>query len=178
MTEPTTDADGDAADRIAAAWQRELPGVPTASIGVITRLWRIGKLLDDERRRTDQRLGLDGATRDLLSTLRRAGPPYRLAPGEIAAQVLVTAGAISQRLARAERAGLVRRSRSASDGRSVLVELTTAGHELIEAHVRELLAHEESLLDGVTAGQREQLAGLLGTWLRELTERFDVPDEA
>ena len=28
------------ADEIAAAWQRELPGVPTSSLGVITPLWR------------------------------------------------------------------------------------------------------------------------------------------
>lgn len=178
MTEPTTDADSDAADRIAVAWQRELPGVPTASIGVITRLWRIGKLLDDERRRSDRRLGLDGATRDLLSTLRRAGPPYRLTPGEIAASVLVSAGAISQRLTRAEREGLVRRSKSPSDGRAVVVELTPAGHRLIESHVRGLLAHEESLLDGLTDLQREQLAGLLGVLLGDLTERFGVPDRA
>ncbi|TDC88879.1 MarR family transcriptional regulator [Saccharopolyspora aridisoli] len=170
-------ADGeDGVDRIQAAWQRERPGMPVASIGVITRIWRIAKLLDDERRRTDARAGMDAATRDLLSTLRRAGPPYRLAAGEIARQSLVSAGAISQRVARAEQRGLVRRDRGGDDGRSVLVELTDTGHRLIEDHVDDLLHHEETLLDSLDAGQREQLTELLRVLLGDLTERFGAED--
>jgi DNA-binding Lrp family transcriptional regulator len=56
------------------------------------------------------RLGVDPATRDLLATLRRAGPPYQMTAGDIAKQTLVSAGAVSQRVVRAERDGLVRRS--------------------------------------------------------------------
>jgi len=170
-------ADGeDGVDRIQAAWQRERPGMPVASIGVITRIWRIAKLLDDERRRTDARAGMDAATRDLLSTLRRAGPPYRLAAGEIARQSLVSAGAISQRVARAEQRGLVRRGRGGDDGRSVLVELTETGHRLIEDHVDDLLHHEETLLESLDAGQRGQLTELLRVLLGDLTERFGAED--
>jgi DNA-binding MarR family transcriptional regulator len=170
-------ADGeDGVDRIQAAWQRERPGMPVASIGVITRIWRIAKLLDDERRRTDARAGMDAATRDLLSTLRRAGPPYRLAAGEIARQSLVSAGAISQRVARAEQRGLVRHGRGGDDGRSVLVELTDTGHRLIEDHVDDLLHHEETLLDSLDAAQREQLTELLRVLLGDLTERFGAED--
>ena len=79
---------------IAAAWQRELPGVPTASIEVVTPLWRIAKLLADDRRHTLNRLGTDPSTLDLLSVLRRSGPPYELTTREITARTLVTAGAI------------------------------------------------------------------------------------
>ena len=129
----------DGVDRIQQAWRRERPGMPVESIGVITRIWHAGKLLADERRRTLSMLGIDAATLDLLSTLRRAGPPYRLSCGEIARQGLVSAGAISQRLARAERRGLVRRSKGGDDGRTVLVELTPAGHRFIEERVDDLL---------------------------------------
>jgi DNA-binding MarR family transcriptional regulator len=165
--EPATDA----VDEIQSAWERELPGVPTASIGVITRIWRIGKLLDDDRRRTMTRLGMEPATRDLLATLRRAGPPYRLTPGEIAERALVSAGAISQRLARAERAGWVRRSRGGTDGRTVQVELTDAGHALIADAVDELLNHEEALLSCLHPEQRERLADLLRILLKGLSDR-------
>lgn len=150
--------------------------MPVESIGVITRIWRIAKLLDDERRRTNARIGLDAPTRDLLTTLRRAGPPYRLSSGEIARQGLVSAGAISQRLARAERRGLVRRSKGGTDGRTVLVELTDDGHRLIEERVDDLLRHEETLLSSLTAQQREQLTGLLRVLLGDLTQRFDADD--
>jgi DNA-binding MarR family transcriptional regulator len=169
--EPETPS-SDGVDAIAQAWLRERPGMPVASIGVITRIWRIGKLLDEDRRRTMLGLGMDAATRDLLATLRRAGPPYRLPPGELARRALVSAGAISQRVARAEREGLVRRLRSPEDGRGVLVELTGKGHAAIERTVDDLLRHEEDLLSALSPDQRDQLAGLLRILLADLTRRW------
>jgi len=160
---------GDGVDEIQRAWERERPGTPAASIGVITRIWRIGKILSDERRRTLARLGIDAATLDLLSTLRRAGEPYRLAAGEIADRALVSAGAISQRVARAEREGLVTRDRSGTDGRQSYVTLTPAGHTLIERSVDGLLRHEESLLGALSAEQRDDLSDMLRLLLASLT---------
>jgi DNA-binding MarR family transcriptional regulator len=166
---PGQDRDGeDDVDRIQHAWERERPGTPAGSIGVITRIWRIGKLLADERRRTLARLGIDAATLDLLSTLRRAGLPYRLTAGAIAELSLVSAGAISQRVARAEREGLVRRERSGTDGRLSYVALTATGHALIERSVDGLLRHEEALLAPLTEDQREDLAAQLKTLLAHL----------
>jgi DNA-binding MarR family transcriptional regulator len=165
---PANGITADDADRIRQAWERERPGTPTASIGVITRIWRIGKLLSDERRRTLARLGIDAATLDLLSTLRRAGPPYRLTPGAIAERTLVSAGAISQRVARAEREGLVARERSGDDARVTYVTLTAQGHALIERSVDDLLRYEESLLSALTLPQRHDLAELLRILLASL----------
>jgi DNA-binding MarR family transcriptional regulator len=168
MTEPRSDANLDEVDEIARAWERERPGTPVGSIGVITRIWRIGKLLADERRRTLARLGIDAATLDLLSTLRRAAP-CRLTAGEIADRALVSAGAISQRVARAEREGLVRRERSAKDGRLSCVTLTAEGHALIERNVDDLLRQEDDLLNGLTRPQQEELASLLKLLLAGLS---------
>ncbi len=150
--------------------------MPVDSIGVITRIWRIAKILDDDRRRTLGRLGIDAATLDLLSTLRRAGAPYRLAPGALARLSLLSAGAVSQRVARAEQAGLVRRAKPGGDGRSVLVELTDTGHELLDRVVDDLLNHEETLLDGLTPDERADLTGLLRVLLGDLTARFALDD--
>ncbi|HEY8474489.1 MAG TPA: MarR family transcriptional regulator [Natronosporangium sp.] len=164
-----TNRSTDGVDEIAAAWRRERPGTPVGSIGVLTRIRRISKLLEDDRRRTLTRLGVDAATLDLLSTLRRAGSPYRLSPGELARRTLVSAGAISQRVARAERAGLVARVRDDRDGRSVQVTLTPAGHALVERTVDDLLRHEETLLAPLSARERKQLADLLRRLLAGLT---------
>jgi DNA-binding MarR family transcriptional regulator len=161
----------DDVDDIQEAWLRERPGTPVESIGVITRVWRIGKLLEDDRRKTMARLGMDPAARHLLATLRRAGPPYALPPGEIARRCAVSAGAISQQIARAEERGLVLRRKAEDDGRSVVVELTPEGHELIERTVDELLGHEETLLSGLSATQRSQLSDLLRVLLNDLNVR-------
>jgi DNA-binding MarR family transcriptional regulator len=155
---------------IQQAWERERPGTPAGSIGVITRIWRVGKLLSDQRRRTLARLGIDAATLDLLSTLRRAGMPYRLTSGALAELTLVSAGAITQRVARAERAGLVARERSPHDGRLNYVRLTPEGHALTERTVDELLRHEDALLAAaLTPGQRAELSDLLRLLLGSLS---------
>ena len=146
---------------IVDAWTRELPDARTDSIAVITPLWRTAKALADDRRRTLSALGVDPSTLDLLSVIRRAGPPYELTTREITRRTLVTAGAISQRIARAEEAGLVERAPSTASRRAVAVRLTDAGHRLIELTVRQLLAHESQLVASLTAAERSVLAGCL-----------------
>ncbi|MEU2040312.1 MarR family winged helix-turn-helix transcriptional regulator [Nocardia niwae] len=160
---PETQDEIPSAARIAAAWRRELPGARTESIEILTPLWRVAKLLTDERQRTLQRLGIDESTLDLLSTLRRSGPPYELTTRQIAARSLVTAGAISQRLARAESAGLITRAPTSASRRGVLVTLTPEGHRLTERVVPALLEHETALTDRLPADERGVLAAALAT---------------
>jgi len=168
------DYQGDSASRwpaaeIAAAWRRELPGVRTESIEVITPVWRIAKVLEDDRRRTLAVLGVDPSTLDLLSVIRRAGPPYELTTREIARRTLITPGAVSQRVARAEQAGLVERASSSASRRAVAVQLTEAGHVLIETTVRQLLDHEADLIGALTADERAALTGFLAKLEQALT---------
>ncbi|MEV6926497.1 MarR family winged helix-turn-helix transcriptional regulator [Dactylosporangium sp. NPDC051485] len=162
---------------IAESWQRELPGVRTDSIEIITPVWRLAKILADDRRRTLARLGVDPSTLDLLSVIRRSGPPYELTTREITRRTLITPGAVSQRVARAEQAGLVQRSPSSRSRRAVSVVLTEAGHRLIESTVRQLLEHEADLVDSLTPAQRTTLVGLLAKLERTLVTPPDQPQE-
>ncbi|MDN5724347.1 MAG: MarR family transcriptional regulator [Propionibacteriales bacterium] len=166
----------DSVDEVAEAWQRERPGMPTESIGIITRVWKIARLLEADRRDTMRRIGLDTGTRDLLSTLRRAGTPYRLTPGELAKRSGVSAAAVSQRVARCEAAGHVIRSRDRADGRSVSITLTDSGHALLDDRIEALLGHEDELISGMTERQRRDLTRLLRVFLNELERRVDAPD--
>lgn len=154
---------------IAASWQRELPGVRTESIEVITPVWRIAKVLVDDRRRTLAKLEVDPSTLDLLSVIRRSGPPYELTTREITRRTLITAGAVSQRIARAEQAGLVKRSPSSASRRAISVRLTDGGHRLIETTVHQMLDHEAQLVSVLTAAERAVLAGVLAKLERALT---------
>jgi len=156
------------AAEISAAWQRERPGVPVESIAIVTPIWRLAKLLADDRRRVLQACGVDAATLDLLSVLRRAGPPYRLTTREIARRALVTAGAVSQRVARAEREGLVQRAAAGDGSRSVLVSLTQAGHALVDSVVDQVLGREAQLVRGLLPAERAELAALLDRLLQDV----------
>jgi DNA-binding MarR family transcriptional regulator len=151
----------DAVDEIVEQWAHERPGMAVDSIGVVARILRIAKLIIDERRRVLAELGIDSATLDLLATLRRAGSPYRLSPAEIAGHCLVSGGAITQRVTRAEEAGLVRSQRSASGKRTVTVELTPRGHQVIERNIEVLIGRERQLLGGFPADDQQQLEALL-----------------
>lgn len=163
--------DEDAVDEIAAQWARERPGMPVDSIGVVARILRIAKLLTDERRRTVAALDIDNATLDLLATLRRAGQPYRMTPTQLADACLVSGGAITQRVGRAEAAGLVRCARTESGRRTRTVELTKRGHRVVERNIEALLGSERDLISHLSPTEREQLAGLLRRLLGGMTDR-------
>lgn len=113
--------------------------------------------------------GGDRATFDLLATLRRAGAPYRMSVGDLQRQSLVTTGAVSQRVERAERAGLVRRVATAEDGRKVMVELTAEGHDAAARMLSAVLAAEQTLLRPLSEDQCAALRDLLRTWSQGLT---------
>ncbi len=160
---------------IAAAWAREMPGAPVSSIEIVTPIWRLAKLFADDRRRVLRACGVDPATLDLLSVIRRAGRPYRLTTREITARALVTAGAISQRIARAEHAGLVLRTAADDGSRTVFVTLTPEGHALVERTVDRVLSREAQLVGSLDQDQRTALAAALGRLLADVSARLSPP---
>ncbi len=161
----------DPVDATALAWLRERPGTPVEGIGIVTRVWRLAKLFDEDRRRVLAAAGADAATLDLLSVLRRSGPPYRLTTRELTEQTRVTAGAVSQRLARAEQAGLVVRA-PVQDSRAVAVTLTESGHALVERLVDRVLGRESELISRLAPEQRSALTELLRVLLDDLQTRL------
>jgi DNA-binding MarR family transcriptional regulator len=160
------------AAEIAAAWRLERPGTPTESIEIVTPIWRLAKLFADDRSRVLRAAGIDAATLDLLSVIRRSGPPYTLSTREIARRTLVTAGAISQRVARAERDGFVQRTPAATGRKAVLVRLTAQGHALIERSVDAVLGREATLTRGLSEGERTVLIVLLDKLLTDVRQRL------
>lgn len=156
---------------IAEAWRRERPGTPTESIEIVTPIWWLAKLFADDRNRALRDAGIDSATLDLLSVIRRSGPPYALSTRELARRTLVTAGAISQRVARAERDGLVERAPGPAGSRTVMVRLTADGHALVERSVDTVLGREATLVSGLSPDERAQLTGLLDKLMADVRAR-------
>lgn len=158
----------DHVDAILEQWARERPDLDASPMGLIGRLHRLADVLDAELRRVFAEQGLSDGDFDVLASLRRSGAPYELTPGELGATTMVTSSAVTKRVDRLERAGLVNRSVCADDARSRRIRLTDRGFELIETLVEQHVANEQRLVAGLTPRERAQLAGLLRRWGQQL----------
>jgi DNA-binding MarR family transcriptional regulator len=162
----------DHVDRIQQEWARERPDVDVRPQGVIGRLHRLALALTDEITVVYREHGLGEGEFDVLAALRRAGAPYERAPGELAAHTMVTTGAMTKRVDRLERAGLVTRRPSATDGRGRVVALTDDGLALIDRAFTAHMANERRLLDLLGEQDAAALERALRHWLAALE---DVP---
>lgn len=151
----------DEVDRIVSAWGRERPDLDVAPIGVFSRVSRLARLLDLARRASFGVSELETWEFDVLSALRRCGRPYRLSPGALITQTLVTSGTMTNRIDRLADRGLVRRLPAPGDRRGVLVELTRAGLEAVDRAMAALLDTERELLGTLPEPDRDRLATLL-----------------
>ncbi|MGW2250838.1 MarR family winged helix-turn-helix transcriptional regulator [Kitasatospora sp. NPDC001660] len=155
----------DHVDRVVAQWGAERPDLDVSPMEVFGRLKRLFRLVDTELNRTFGEHGLDAASFDVLATLRRSGPPYRLTPTGLMESAMVTSGAITQRLDRLEARGLVTRTRSEQDGRSREVALTPEGHALIDRALPAHLATEFRMLAGLDDAQTAAFVEAMRTML-------------
>ncbi|GII99176.1 MarR family transcriptional regulator [Sediminihabitans luteus] len=153
----------DEVDRIVDAWQRERPDLDVEPLTVFSRVSRLARHLDLARRSAFARGSLETWEFDVLSALRRAGEPYRLSPGALITQTLVTSGTMTNRIDRLESRGLVERHRSPDDRRGVLVELTPEGRTAVDAAMSDLLDVERRILGALAPEDRPHLADLLRT---------------
>ena len=74
----------DAVDRIAEQWARERPELDVGPMLVVGRIHRVAELLDQGLRPVFAQAELGNGDFDVLSSLRRAGAPYKLTPTELA----------------------------------------------------------------------------------------------
>ncbi|PYY36810.1 MarR family transcriptional regulator [Curtobacterium sp. MCJR17_055] len=151
----------DEVDRIVAAWGRKRPDLDFAPLDVLSRVDRLARHLDRARRQAFEAGGTEPWEFDVLSALRRAGDPYELSPKALLQQTLVTSGTMTNRVDRLAARGLVARRTDPRDGRGVLVTLTDAGRAAVDAAIADLLQAERDILAGLSAGEQDQLAGLL-----------------
>lgn len=161
----------DEVDRIVEAWARERPDLDVAPLSVLSRVTRLSRHLDLARRQAFARHGLEPWEFDVLSALRRAGAPYRMSPGSLLTQTLVTSGTMTNRIDRLAARALVERRPSPDDRRGVLVSLTDEGRARVDAAMETLLDVEHTLLAALPDADRDRLADLL----RTLVTPFDTP---
>ena len=155
---------------IVAQWNVERPDLDVSPMEVIGRISRLAADLDPLLAPVFTSRGLGDGEFDVLATLRRSGEPFELSPGDLGASMMVTSGAVTKRIDRLERSRLVTRRVSETDARARLISLTAEGRRIVDEAVVDHVANEARLLRGLTAAERETLAGLL----RKLGESIDA----
>jgi len=161
----------DETDSLLDAWHRERPDLDVAPLSVLSRVTRLARHLDRERRAAFAEHGLEAYEFDVLSALRRSGPPYELTPGQLVRQTLVGSGTTTNRLDRLESRGLIDRRPDPEDGRVRRVRLTDRGRDRLDAALADLLDRERRLLGGLSEPDRNTLAGLLRSVLVNFESR-------
>ncbi len=164
-TDDNNDGLHDHVDRVRAAWAREAPDLDTAPVAIVGRIGRLGVYVNARLERTFRRYGLSRASWDVLATLRRTGPPYRLSQRALMGELMRASGTVSFRIDRLEQAGWVRRESDPSDGRNVFVVLTEPGKRLVETVAPAHLENEKQLLAALSTDEQAALAALLRTLL-------------
>ena len=164
----------DRIDRLLAQWAEQRPELDVSPLHVVARIARLSHHLDRVVDSTLTQFDLKWWEVDVLGALRRAGPPFRLSPGELSERLMVTSGTMTTRVDGLEKRGFVVREPSEQDGRSVVVSLTRDGRKAIddamEPHLKNLLR----ALEPLSVARQEELVDVLRIWLVAL--EGDTPE--
>ena len=151
----------DPIDEILDQWSEERPDLDTASLGVVIRVMTLYRSFSRQATRALEPLELELWEYDVLSALRRQGEPYALPATGLARETDLSSGAMTNRIDRLEKRGLVRRKPDPHDRRGVNVSLTAKGRKLIDKAIQHRLESAKESLQALSASQQRELARLL-----------------
>lgn len=146
---------------VIAQWKAARPDVDRSRMGFFGRLSRAAKQIASVQEETFARFKLNTAGFDVLSALRRSGPPYALSAGDLLASTMVTSGTMTNRIDQLEKAGLVQRNADPEDARRAIICLTSEGFARIEQAIVEHVATQRRLLSGLSDEEVAQFEALL-----------------
>lgn len=129
--------------------------------GVVSRVSAINKHVGRAFDETLAHYGLNHGEYRMLLRLATRSADNRMSAGELSRALMLSSGAMTNRMDRLEKTGLVRRVPDPRDRRGVLVELTEDGRTTIDRAVTEQAAKEIDVMSGLSAKELAQLNTLL-----------------
>lgn len=155
-------SEGTDMESLLAQWRRERPDIDPEPMAVCGEIWRAGERLRQGVLANWSNWGLDIAGSDVMLTLRRQGQGESLSPSELAKEMLLSTSAMTNRLDRLEKRGLVKRSMDPNDRRGLRIALSEEGFVLVDKMIVSHVDTEEGMLAALTKAERKQLRSLLG----------------
>lgn len=153
--------EADDLDKRLLGWKREIPSLDVPTEGIVERIQILSHDFDRSIEETLSEFALDRRAYWLIGALRYYGPPYRLSAGQLAEEMRLSSGAMTNRLDRLEKAGLIRRLPDPNDRRGVLVEPTKAGHAAWDECTGAQASREALIAAALSEDEKGQLHGLL-----------------
>ncbi|MCL1048634.1 MarR family transcriptional regulator [Shewanella abyssi] len=152
-------------DKVAAQWAEEKPHLATLPMEIFGRIMRLQKHIEAEITACHKQYGLTLGEFDVLATLRRSGEPFNLTPSALLSSMMLTSGAMTNRLDRLESKGFIERMHCTEDRRSVSVGLTAKGLSTIDEAIEEHVRIQHKLVEQLSDAEKPQLNQLLKIWL-------------
>jgi DNA-binding MarR family transcriptional regulator len=172
----------DHVDVVVSSWYEDTPTFDRTIKQLAIRLPRVSHYLQRAQRREFAEHQMETWEFEVLITLRHVGT---CTAGDLLRRMEVTSGAISNRLARLEKNGWIRRDVDMNDRRQVLVSLTKEGMTRTDEMLKVTMHADEAIFGLLDSKKQQQLNDALRTILLAVegspdettvgrTERFDV----
>jgi DNA-binding MarR family transcriptional regulator len=145
------------------------PQIDPAVEAIVNQISKAYRLLDSEMHESLAHVGLTKEEFKVLMELH-SGPRTH---GALCRTLGVSTGAMTNRLDKLEREGLVSRSKDPKDRRGVLLTITGAGRERLDAYIDRGAHRERELLEGLSATDKRQLNTVLAKLLDSLQAELD-----
>lgn len=152
---------GAAMESILAQWRRERPDMDPRPMAVCGEVWRAAERLRQGVLANWSNWGLDIAGADVMLALRRQGRGETLSPSGLAKEMMLSTSAMTNRLDRLEKRGLIKRTLDPNDRRGLRIDLSDEGFALADEIIVGHVETEERLISALTDAERTQLRTLL-----------------
>lgn len=157
---------------IIAQWHREKPEFDTGPMALFGALARAFLLTSPVIEKFMAKHGVARGMFDVLAALRRAGSPYRLQPSKLSKSLMLSGAGMTNRLDRLEVMRLIVRRPEPKDRRSVRIQLTPKGLQLVEKLIPRLVEIEKEIVSDFGEANIKKLTQLLVALNRKIdTER-------
>lgn len=168
VMEQDLDEERDDCDEMTDWAIKQWPDIDPDVESIVNRIGSVHRYIDRSSVDTLDELGLANGELKVLLRLSRG----RKSHGEIARDLLVSTGTMTNRLDKLESAGLVARHPDPADRRGVIVEMTAEGRATLDRYIAVQAKRERQLMSGLSTAEKRELGRLLRTLL------FSVGSEA
>lgn len=162
-------ADADPINLILTQWQRERPDLDPAPMKLFGLLARTHFLSTSYFNHVLSKWHISRGSFDVLATLRRSGPPFRLTPKQLSQSLMLSAAGMTSRLDRLESLHLISRQPDPEDRRSLQIQLTQQGVRLIDEIVPHIVAAQWKIAADLGAGTTRNTIEMLNAFALALT---------